>query len=322
MGFIHFTLFNHKVFKPIRMLIQVLVFAADFIQDRKSITHFFLPESYGLGMMAALLTFLKAPKLMSRRSLNLYQEKYPGFKQLEIFLHKNCDVVLGNSQAVVDQLHKEECVPLEKLKLLYNGIPISSPEVPSDVRERLGLKADDVVMILVANLIPYKGHKDLLDALGTYKDKLPKNWKLLCVGRDDGIQVSLEEQAKELGIAEQIMWLGSRTDVPDLLQASDIGILCSHQEGFSNAVLEAMAAALPMVVTDVGGNAEAVLDGETGLVVEARNPDALGQALVRLANDPILSLRMGEAGRARVIEHFSLEKCVQTYHDLYQSLNG
>jgi glycosyltransferase involved in cell wall biosynthesis len=143
---------------------------------------------------------------------------------------------------------------------------------------------------------------------------------LLIVGRDDGIQRDLQMQISAAGLLGHIRFLGARYDVPALYVASDIGLLVSHQEGFSNAILEGMAAALPMIVTDVGGNAEAVGDGETGLVVPAQNPAQLAAAIVRLANDPQSRAAFGEAGRLRVHERFSFAGCVDRYDRLYRGL--
>jgi glycosyltransferase involved in cell wall biosynthesis len=169
----------------------------------------------------------------------------------------------------------------------------------------------------VANLIPYKGHADLLDAFGSIREQLPQNWELWCVGRDDGIGQGLKERAERLGIASHVRFLGSRSDVPDLLLRADVGVLCSHEEGFSNAVLEAMAAGLPMVVTDVGGNAEAVVDGDTGYVVPPKDPPRLAEALLSVALDARRS-DMGARGRKRAEELFSMDACLHQYELLYQ----
>jgi len=140
------------------------------------------------------------------------------------------------------------------------------------------------------------------------------------VGRDDGIGSKLKKKIRDLGIDEHVRFLGQRRDVPELLQVSDIGLLCSHEEGFSNALLEYMAAGLPVVATNVGGNAEAVIDGVTGLLVPAKNPDALARAILRLVHDPAARQGMGTAGRTRVQQNFSLETCLNGYEVLYQSI--
>ena len=176
------------------------------------------------------------------------------------------------------------------------------------------------MLVTVANLIRYKGHSDLFEALDWIKGSLPARWTLLCVGRDDGIGERLRKQAVARGIESNVQFLGERPDIASLLASADIGILCSHEEGFANSILEGMAAGLPMIVTDVGGNAEAVIDGTTGLVVPPHNPKALGAAIVKLALDPELRRRMGRAGRERVEKYFGIDRCVANYARLYAGL--
>ena len=113
-----------------------------------------------------------------------------------------------------------------------------------------------------------------------------------------------------------------RRDVERILPAADLGVLASHEEGFSNAVLEIMATGLPVVVTDVGGNAEAVPDGECGRVVPPRAPAALAAAIVELAGDLRRRRTMGAAARRRVADRFSVEVCVDRYLRLYASLRA
>jgi glycosyltransferase involved in cell wall biosynthesis len=136
----------------------------------------------------------------------------------------------------------------------------------------------------------------------------------------EGDARALQEASARLGLQHQVMWLGRRADVPSLLAASDIGVLASHEEGFSNAVLEAMAAGLPMVATAVGGNSEAVLDGETGILVPPHDPTALGQAIACLAMDQARARRLGDAGRERVATQFSLRRCVALYDRVFSTL--
>jgi glycosyltransferase involved in cell wall biosynthesis len=282
--------------------------------------HFFLPMAYLFGGLASVFTFTR-PRIMSRRSLNDYQRGHPIYAAIERWLHPKMDLVCGNSLAVVNQLGAEG-VPPERERLIYNGIELSTEVMPDhreETRAALGVPAGSLVLAIVANLIPYKGHTDLIDALALVANKMPSGWTLLCMGRDDGIGKDLRERAAKAGIGENIRWLGSRRDVPQILAASDIGLLTSHQEGFSNAVLESMAAGLPMVVTDVGGNAEAVVDGDTGRVVPPHDPQALAEAIWRVATDPERRL-MGERGRDRVQRFFSLNACVDAYEALYREV--
>lgn len=241
---------------------------------------------------------------------------------LERFLHPRMDTLLGNSLAVVNELHAEAC-GRAPVRLIYNGIEDS--RTPHGIRERkrieLGLEDGVLVIVVVANLIPYKGHEDLLNALALVKESLPANWRLLCVGRDDGIGASLRELARVLGIETNVMFLGSLLCVEECLAAADIAVSASHEEGFSNAVLEAMRAGLPMIVTDVGGNPEAVVDCVTGYVVPSHNPEALGSSILKMALSP-RRVEMGARGRARVIEKFSMEACIDAYEMLYFDLKA
>lgn len=287
------------------------------IVDRPQIVHFFLPLAYLIGAPLAWLT--RTPiMIMSRRSLNLYQANHPILARLERLLHRRMDAILGNSRAVYNQLVDLEFCDPGKVRIIYNGIDLAG------IRRATPLASDatdpGVVLIIVANLIQYKGHSDLIEALGRVRDQMPEKWTLLCVGRDDGIRHSLEAEIQRLGLGRHVRFLGQRTDVASLLKGADIGILCSHEEGFSNAILEGMAAGLPMVVTNVGGNAESVAHGETGLIVPPQDPSALGQAILSLVVDSAVRHRMGQAGRKRAEQHFSVEACVERYVSLYQSL--
>jgi len=288
-------------------------------QQRPTIVHFFLPASYIVGAPVAAIARVPI-RLMSRRSLNRYQSTRPMSTMAERVMHRGMSAILGNSRAVLDDLMREG-VPRERLGLIYNGLDTTRfAGSHSGTRAQLGLAPDAVVLGVVANLIRYKGHQDLLEALARASEGLPNNWRLLIIGRDDGIGDDLRRSAATLGIGKHVVFLGARNDVPELLRASDIGLLCSHQEGFANAILEGMAASLPMIVTDAGGNKEAVLDGATGLVVPVRDPVRLSEAILRLAGDAELRTRLGKAGRRRVEEHFTLEACVARYEALYRAL--
>jgi glycosyltransferase involved in cell wall biosynthesis len=289
------------------------------IRQRFGIVHFFLPEAYLVGAPAAALARIPV-RVMSRRSLNRYQSRLSAAR-FERRLHPAMTAVLGNSRAVIDELREIEAVPAQKLGLIYNGLECCDQLADGRaVRAALRLAPDALMLVTVANLIPYKGHVDILEALALARPDLPADWRLLVVGRDDGIGDQLRAWAQRLGIGGNVLFLDTRSDVPGLLAAADIGLLCSHEEGFSNAVLEGMAAALPMIVTDVGGNPEAVQDGMSGIVVPPRDPARLAEAIVRLAKDAPLRARFGDAARRRVRDCFTLDRCVAQYDALYRTL--
>ncbi|TVR05748.1 MAG: glycosyltransferase [Salinarimonadaceae bacterium] len=288
-------------------------------RERSTTFHFWLPEAYLLGGLCGLIAGHRR-LMMSRRSLNRYQMRHPLLARLERFLHRRMLLVLGNSDAIARELVVEG-VPTDRVQVIKNGLDLEK-FVPTfsreDMRSALGIRQDALVFVCVANLIHYKGHADLFAALALARDRIGENWRLLCVGRDDGLGAFLDERARALGIRDNIVFLGSRQDVPDLLQASDISVLASHEEGFANAIIEAMAIGLPTVATAVGGNVEAIEDGRTGLLTPARDPARLADALARLAADPALRLALGTAAREDVRAHRALEACVARYEEAYE----
>ena len=288
-------------------------------QWRPQIVHFYLPGPYLVGAPLAVATGTPI-KVMSRRSLSRYRQRRPLLSRIEPALHRHMDAVIGNSRAVVSELHSEG-IDSAKISLIYNGIETSAVLLGrEEARRRLGLDPNALVGVVVANVISYKGHTDLIEGLGQVSGSLPAGWRVLCAGRDQGLRSKLERLVAARGIRENVQFLGEHTDVPTLLAAADFGVLSSWEEGFSNVILESMAARLPMIVTDVGGNPEAVLDGETGLIVPPHDPAALGQAILRLAHDAVLRDRLGGAGKKRVKQEFSIERCVDSHHALYEEL--
>jgi glycosyltransferase involved in cell wall biosynthesis len=287
---------------------------------RPSIVHFFLPGAYLPGAPVALAAGVPI-KIMSRRSLNDYQRGWPGAATAEKFLHRRMDMLLGNARAITHELIQEG-VPEKKVRLIYNGIHVPAmTTTKKEARAALDIDEHAFVAVVVANLLPYKGHLDLIAALIEIADGLPQPWTVLLAGRDGGSRAEIERAIVQGGLANHVRLLGERNDVPRILAAADVGILTpTRNEGLSNAILEFMAAGLPMVVTDVGGNAEVVVEGQTGLVVPPHDPKRLGDAILDLAQDPGRRKAMGDAARKRLAEEFSLTACVDRYYALYEHL--
>jgi glycosyltransferase involved in cell wall biosynthesis len=284
---------------------------------RPSIAHFYLPGPYVIGAPVAMAAGVPI-KIMSRRSLASYQRSWPTVARFERLLHRKMDMVVGNSRAVVNEL-RTEGIPDAKLRLIYNGIetPALQPK-REEARQALGLGPEDLVGVVVANLIRYKGHHELIKGVAHAAAQIRQPFRILLAGRDQGLGPELQALAHEQGVGDIVEFLGQRSDVAPLFAAADFGLLTSREEGFSNVVLEGMAAGLPMIVTAVGGNPEAALDNETGLVVPPRNSTAIGDAILRLALDSDLRKRLGDAGQKRVSEKFSIEHCVTAHAELYQ----
>ena len=288
---------------------------------KPDLVHHHLPAAYLVGVPCAALAAVPR-QLMSRRCLNVYHAKYPVLARFERTLHRHMRAIVGNSRAIVDELTAEGAPP-DRLALVPNGVALERFAAVPDLhgaRARLGLPQDATIAVMVANLNHHKGHADLLDGLGAVRAQLPDDFMLLCVGRDDGIGRELAARAEGLGIGDKVRWLGSRSDVPEVLAAADLAISASHQEGSSNAVLEAMAAGLPVIGTNVGGTPEAVSDGVHGRLVPAHDGFAMGRAVAELCARAEQRRTMGEAAARKIREQYSMQACVARYVAIYDAV--
>jgi len=289
-------------------------------ETEPDLVHCFLPRPYLVASFASFLAGHRR-RIMSRRSLANYKRGHPILAMLEQVAHRSTLAFIGNSKAVVGQLLEEAPHP-DEVGLIHNGVVLPAPDASegrASARAALGLSDDTLAICVVASLFKYKGHADLLAALGAVRHQLPARWRLLVIGRDEGIGEELAHQATAEQIGDHVDWLGERSDVGFLLQAIDIAVLPSHEEGFSNSLLETLAHGIPTIATAVGGNLDAIVNGATGVLVPPASPEDLGRAILALANDAALRTRLGSAGRARVFELFSLEACVRAYERLYRN---
>jgi glycosyltransferase involved in cell wall biosynthesis len=211
-------------------------------------------------------------------------------------------------------------VPMGKARVIANGVDVTAIAPRDDATRRsllarLGRPEATRLIGAVGRLNPVKDHSTLLRALQRLRRE-GRAVDVVLVG--DGVtRDALRAEAATLEIAECVHFLGMRSDVPELLAAFDLLAQPSITEGYSLALVEATAAALPIVATRVGGNPEIVEAGVNGLLVEPRNPDALGAAIATLLDSPELRLRMGEAGRKWALLHGSIEAMGRAYDAVY-----
>lgn len=227
-------------------------------------------------------------------------------------------VVSENSKRVM-----VDCgVPAEKISVVYGGVDtdrFGPSAVEGDrVREELGIPPDATMSVVAANLVRQKGHGDYLEAAALLREKHPALWHVFAGGGDRN---ELRASAAKLGVAERVVFAGFRRDMERVYAAADLSVLPSFAgEGVSGVLREAMACALPVITTDVGGNTELVRDGEVGLVVPRRDPAALAAAIGRLIEDRALSRRLAEAGRQLVLENYSAETRAAKIFALYDDV--
>jgi glycosyltransferase involved in cell wall biosynthesis len=285
---------------------------------KPDIVHAYLFTAYLFGIICARLAGVPTT-IASRRSLGYFKDAKPWKQWIENMVNRWTDVVLVNSEAVNADVLARERIDPEKIELVYNGVDVdafSAEEQVEKTRRELGLAPEALIVGCVANLIHYKGHKEIIEAARQVKGRYPQV-RFLFVGRDGGMLETLKKQVAECGVEREVLFLGSRQDIPALLRLFDIQILASYEEGFSNVILEGMAAGKPIVATDVGGNGEAIVDGATGILIKPRDAAGLAEAIMRLLGDAQLRREMGEAGRARVRQLFSRERLIADMDRLY-----
>lgn len=204
---------------------------------------------------------------------------------------------------------------------IVNGVDLSSfagtnAGAADAVRRAHAIPEKARVCGIVARLTEAKDHANLFAAVAIARETMPE---LHCLVVGDGeLRAELEREVQVRGLAAAVHFAGARENVRDYLDAMDVFVLSSVTEGLAMTLLEAMAAGLPVVATRVGGNAEAVEDGVTGRLVPASNPHALADAIVLMLNQPAEARAMGEAGRERVRQHFSLEAMLRKYQVVYE----
>jgi len=199
---------------------------------------------------------------------------------------------------------------------IHNGIDIARVDQGRNAgrtRAQFGLRRDALVVGVVGRLAPQKGMRWWIEAAAHVARREPRA-RFLIVG-DGPERSALVQQAQQLGLADRVVWAGEQDGV-EILPLFDVFVQSSEYEGFSLAILEAMAACLPVVASDVGGNAEAVVEGETGLLAPARDCRALAEAVLKVLSDPHRRA-MGERGRRIVEERFTQQVMVQNYERLY-----
>ena len=210
-----------------------------------------------------------------------------------------------------------EGFPSHRVQVHYNGVHAGEPPTAESrraARASLGISDAAFVVGTAGRLDPVKNLPLLLEAQRSLVGLVP-GVRTVVVG-DGPERASLEHQAAQRGIADSVVFTGYRHDVRALMAAFDVYVNCSSYEGVSLTILEAMAAALPVVATSVGGTPEVVIDGETGRLVSSSAP-AIAEATAELARDPQRARAMGAAGRARVISHFSIARMVDGYARIY-----
>jgi glycosyltransferase involved in cell wall biosynthesis len=273
---------------------------------KPDIVHTYLFSANSYGRIAAIIARIpiiitserSTPDINSGRTLiQIYIDKY-----LSCFSQG----IICNSYKASDILIRKYSFDSQKVYVVHNGIDVTTflKNKYFDNHKISNCK----VIGTVGSLFPLKNHRLFLDMAKIILENYSSdNLKFMIIG-GGGLRAELESYAQYLGITSKVVFTGERTDVHILLKSFDIFVMTSLYEGLSNAIMEAMLSNLPVVATDVGGNRELISDGETGFICPSNNANVLADKVLILINDEKKSKLMGEKGKKKIINNFSIEK--------------
>jgi glycosyltransferase involved in cell wall biosynthesis len=226
---------------------------------------------------------------------------------------RGLDNIIVVSRARKDSLIKEYNLVPEKIKLINNSVDINrfkdfNFKDINRLKKEIGISEDDKVIGMVGRLVYEKAHDIFLRSVSSITKFVP-NSKFLIIG-DGSERPRLEKLASSLGIRGQVVFLGERQDIPQLISLFDVAVLSSRIESFPVVLLEYMAASKPIVATNVGGNAEIIANGETGYIVPPEDPEALADAVIELFNNKIKAGNMANSAKKIAEDRFSLTHMV------------
>jgi len=244
----------------------------------------------------------------------------PGQRRDHVDIVATVDCLIAVSHAAYQTFY-EAGLPLEKLRAVQNGIRLRPVEkTRMSIRRDLELPPRSQLILTIGRYVEQKGHTYLLQSLPALREAVP-DAHLLWVGSGP-LEAALRQQVEELGATDRVHFLGKRSDIPELLSQADLFVLPSLFEGLPLILLEAMAAARPVVATRVVGSEEVVIEGETGRLVPARDPAALAQAMIEVLADPDRAQRWGKAGQLLFERQFTAQRMARETADIYERYLG
>lgn len=307
-------------FYDLNMVRQTRQFVSFLKKHRIQIVHSHDFYSNIFGMTGAALAGVRG-RIASKRETTGTRSRTQRTVERNAF--KLAHAVVANANAVKEHL-VEEGVRKEKIAVIHNGIDLSRFPQNGDVVEaltRVGLESlrGRPIITMVGNFeYRVKDHPTLLRAAKHVLAEVPD--AMFVIAGEGILREEAQQLAAELGLKESCLFIGRCANVPDLLTASDICALSSQAEGFSNSILEYMAAGRVVVATNVGGASEAVVEGETGYLVRSGDHVAMAKRIIKLLRDPVKRVTMGLNGRRVVEERFSCKSRLVNTSALYQRM--
>tara|TARA_B000000441_G_C21748683_1_gene360001 strand:- start:1627 stop:2781 length:1155 start_codon:yes stop_codon:yes gene_type:complete len=309
-----------KSTRNIKSFIKGFLFLCKTIHSKKNvIVHTFLPFSNFVGSIAGIISGANYI-ITSRRGLiklNYLKKKWRIFDKISNFLS---DKIVVNAEAIIDEMLTLDSVNPNKVICIRNGINLEKFRIKNYdrnyIRSQFGLLESEFAWLKVANFSNIKGHKDLITSFKNLDSKYQA--KLFLVGKDIGSLDELKTLVFKYGLQDRIKFLGFREDIPEILLSMDGYICASHTEGFSNAILEAMASGLPTIATNVGGNSEIIKNKITGLLFKPKDKNEIINTMIEIMENKPLSEKLSKEALKTVNEKYSTKKMVESYIDIYK----
>ena len=314
------TILDFQSFRRPRDWTVVSKLAKHFRQQQTDVVEMHSTDAQFVGGVAAKLS--RVPVAISCRR-NLGYQYGRREKMLQRVANRFATSFLANADVVADKMSRLEGIPRHRFDVIHNGIDLAgfddaAQQTDPQVAAFQQITAHQPVISIAANLRPVKNLSLFLRAAKLVATEIP-NVRFAIMGHGE-MEAGLRQQAQELEITDRVLWLGSVPTVAPYLVRSDVACLTSTSEGFSNSIIEYMAARLPVVVTNVGGAAEAVAEGDTGYVVPSDDEEVFADRLRHLLRmDPDRRQAMGRRGRQRVEDQFSMAAQLQAYRELYHA---
>jgi glycosyltransferase involved in cell wall biosynthesis len=282
------------------------------------IVHSYLFEANLLGTLAGRVAGVPVV-ISSKRSIDTYKGGKLFATGVSNFLSTKITV---NSQLVKEHTASHESLTHNRLVLIPNGVRFNHRPMPVSERQRLrsvwNIPNDAFVVGTIARFYWKKGYEYFMEMVSLILKEHPEVY-FVAIG-DGSLRKEIEELAHKLGVHNNVIFTGAIPKAEQYLPVFDLYVCTSVIEGMSNALLEAMAQGLPVVATAVGGNKENVVNGETGYLLPARNPQALAEKILNLINNPYLIAKMVEAGKKRIASEYALDKMIERMETLYTNL--
>jgi len=282
------------------------------------LVHTYLWSANTYGRIAAILS--KVPTIIaSERNLTeIGKDKNIYMICIDRLLALFSNGIICNSNKASESLINNYSFDPEKVFTVHNGIDIDNflKRTMISSRKKLAQK----VVGTIGRLFPQKNYRLFLDVAKIVLDRFEdESIKFLIIG-EGPLRNELVMYSKDLGIGDFLIFTGEREDIPQLLKNMDIFVMTSIYEGLPNAIIEAMASGLPVITTDVGGNGELVIDGETGFLCQTNDKVLIASRVIDLINDEMKARRMGEHGKKRILNEFGVEKMVKDTEQIYLKL--